>query len=151
MCGCCLSPTEQTSPPNRLSVHLQGEFEADRHKWIESEKAGRDLGEVAIHAWVRQHWSGFLRQRWIDHIEGRAFWIELDHDDFDLLARTFTDSPLIAPILERLKCGWENLSLLNWAIDEKLPIEDVLHILEVFDINSRRLECRFGNRLSCAC
>jgi len=125
-----------------------GEEEAQRFKWIESEKAGRDLGEWAIRCWVREHWNGFLRARWLEHLQGRAFWIELDHDDYGLLQRAFRDSTLIDEILEMLKDGQENLNVLNWAIDNDLPMEEVLEILETLDINSRRIECRFGVRLS---
>ena len=82
-------------PSVKLSVHDRGAVEAQRHKWIESEKAGRDLGEWAIRCWVRQHWNGFLRAKWLEHLEGRTFWIELDHDDFGLLQRAFQDSRLI--------------------------------------------------------
>ena len=125
-------------PDNRLSLHQCGEEEAQRFKWIESEKAGRDLGEWAIRCWVRQHWNGFLREKWLEHLEGRTFWIELDHDDFGLLQRSFQDSHLIAEILRRLKSGQENLDVLNWAIDEDLSMEEVFEILETLDINSRR-------------
>jgi hypothetical protein len=123
-------------------------LEALRHKWIESEKAGRDLGEWAIRCWVREHWNGFLRERWLEHLQGRAFWIELDHDDFGLLQRAFQDSPLIELILHRLIAGQENLDVINWAIDADLPMEHVLDILETLDINSRRIECHLDRRLS---
>jgi len=129
-------------------VHDWGALEAQRFKWIESEKAGRDLGEWAIRCWVRQHWNGFLRERWLEHLQGRAFWIELDHEDFGLLQHAFRDSPLIDEILRRLKAGEENLDILNWAIDNKLPMEEVLQILESLDINSRRIECLLDLRLS---
>ncbi len=144
------SPPAMTSvrPSIRFSVHLIGEEEAQRHKWIESEKAGRDLGEWAIRCWVREHWNGFLRERWLEHLQGRNFWIELDHDDFGLLQREFRSSPLIEDVLTMLKCGHENLNVLNWAIDNDRPMEEVFQILEVLDINSRRIECLFGSRLS---
>ena len=32
-----------------------------RHKWIESEKAGRDMGQEALLDWVDRHASGFRR------------------------------------------------------------------------------------------
>lgn len=126
-----------------LSVHQIGEEEAQRYKWIESEKAGRDLGESAIRTWIRHHWNGFLRQRWLEHLEGKAFWIELDQGDFGLLQREFRDSPLIEPILTRLKRGEENLQVINWAIDVMLPMDDVLEVLLALDVNSRRIECLF--------
>jgi len=135
-------------PSIRLSVHRIGEEEAQRHKWIESEKAGRDLGEWAIRCWVREHWNGFLRERWLEHLQGRTFWIELDHDDFGLLQREFQNSVLIEVILAMLKSGQENLNVLNWALDNHLVMDQVLEILEMLDINSRRIECQFGTRLS---
>lgn len=45
------------------SVYADSEIEAQRHKWIESERAQRDLGEAAIRQWVREHWNGYLRAR----------------------------------------------------------------------------------------
>jgi len=134
-----------------MSVHVQGEQEAKRHKWIESEKAGRDLGEWAIRCWVREHWNGFLRERWLEHLQGRTFWIELDHDDFGLLRREFRDSSLLEEIVSRLKVGQENLNVLVWAIENGLPMEDVVEILEALDINSRRIEFLLDSRMSMAC
>jgi hypothetical protein len=131
-----------------MSVHDQGEQEAKRYKWIESEKAGRDLGEWAIRCWVREHWNGFLRARWLEHLQGRTFWIELDHNDFGLLQREFRDSRLIDGILARLKAGQENLNVLVWALDNDLPMNEVLEILEALDINSRRIEFLLDTRLS---
>lgn len=148
MVPCTNSVFEAVRPSVRLSVHDRGAVEAQRHKWIESEKAGHDLGEWAIRGWVRQHWNGFLREKWLEHLEGRTFWIELDHDDFGLLQRAFRDSLLIGEILWRLKSGRENLDVLNWAIDEGLGTEEVLGILETLDINSRRIECLLEARLS---
>ncbi len=132
----------------RQSVHDHSAAEAERYKWIESEKAGRDLGESAIRRWIREHWSGYLRHRWLEHLEGRAFWIELDQDDFGLLEREFVDSRLMPEIINRLKTGQENLDIIVWAIDYKLPMDEVMEILRVLDINSRRIECRLLNRLS---
>ena len=50
-----------------LSIYTDCRAEADRFKWIESEKAGRDLGEGAIKRWVQDHWWGYLRARWLEH------------------------------------------------------------------------------------
>src|SRR5436305_11019409 len=116
MCQCSPPSIEAMRPVVRLSVHEIGRVEAERHKWIESEKAGRDLGEWAIRCWVREHWNGFLRARWLEHLQGRTYWIELDHKDFGLFTREFRDSPLINEIVARLKAGQENLNVLVWAI-----------------------------------
>jgi hypothetical protein len=133
-------------PGNRLSLHQCGEEEAQRFKWIESEKAGRDLGETAIRSWIGQHWNGFLRHRWLEHLQGKAFWIELDQGDFGLLQRAFRASPFIDPILEHFKQGGENLDIILWAMELGSPMNEVLEILEALDVNSRRIECRFDPR-----
>jgi len=148
MCQC--SPVEVATMrlAPRYSVFTEGEVEALQFKWIESEKAGHDLGEWAIRCWVRDHWHGFLRHRWLEHLQGRTFWIELDHDDFGLLLSEFQDSELLDDILWRLKAGWENLDVLCWALDERLDLREVVGMLEMLDINSRRIECQFAFRLS---
>ena len=150
MVPCSPPLAEAYRPGIRLSVHDRGAVEAQRHKWIESEKAGRDLGEWAIRGWVRQHWNGFLREKWLEHLEGRTFWIELDHDDFGLLQRAFRDSILIDDIVWRLKAGQENLDIINWAIEEGLDMDEVFEILVTLDVNSRRIECLLEARLSAA-
>jgi len=133
------------------SVYQHGELEAQRFKWIESEKAGKDLGESALLSWARQHWHVFLRERWLEHLQGRRYWIELDHDDFGLLQIAFQNSALIHEIIRILKAGGENLDVVNWAIDCELSpyeFDEVLEILETLDINSRRLEFLLDVRLS---
>ena len=126
------------------SVYKDCEQEALRFKWIESEKAGRDLGEDAICRWVQNHWWGYLRARWLEHLQGKRFWVELDRGDFGLLQRKFIDNQLLLDrILDRLKAGQENLDIICWAQTWGIPITPVLQILEALDINSRRLAHRF--------
>jgi len=129
----------------KCSLYAESEQEALRYKWIESEKAGRDLGEPAIRRWVQQHWWGYLRARWIEHLEGKRFWMELDRGDYGLLRRRFDDQTLLLDrILDRLKAGQENLDIICWAHDWHVPVTGVLEILEALDINSRRLVYRFN-------
>jgi hypothetical protein len=128
----------------KCSIYEDCEREAARHKWIESEKAGQDLGEVAVRQWVKQHWCGYLRARWLEHLQGKTFWIELDRGDFGILTRRFHDQGLLLDrILDRLKTGQENLHVILWAIDWQLPMSEVLDILTALDINSRRLSHKF--------
>jgi hypothetical protein len=131
----------------KCSVYTDCEQEALRYKWIESEKAGKDLGEAALRQWVKCHWWGYLRARWMEHLQGTRFWVELDRGDFGLLQRLFEDDPLLLDrILDRIKLGWENLDVIIWAQDWGLPLPRVLKILESLDINSRRLAHRFEPR-----
>jgi hypothetical protein len=127
------------------SVYLDAEQAAARYIWIESEKAGLDLGEEAMQRWVWRHWGGYLRDRWLEHLQGQRFWIELDRGDFGLLQREFRDhAVLLDRILDRLKVGQDNLDIIRWAHDWGIPVEAVLRILEALDINGRRLVHSFG-------
>ncbi|MFQ3650376.1 MAG: hypothetical protein SNJ75_08595 [Gemmataceae bacterium] len=141
-----LTPPEDATLPERASVYADGEQEALRYKWIESEKAGHDLGEAAIRRWVQNHWWGYLRARWLEHLQGKRFWVELDRGDFGLLQRKFHDNTLLLDrILDRLKSGQENLDIICWAHTWGIPMDSVLEILEALDINSRRLSHRFDS------
>ena len=132
------------SDVHRRSIFTECIYEAERFKWIESEKAGRDLGEWAIKDWVRHHWWGYLRAKWLEHLQGNIFWIELDRGDYGLLRRDFTDHrQLLDQIVELLKDGHENLGVIAWAKRSKAAIEPVIQILEALDINSRRLVHQF--------
>lgn len=128
----------------KSSVYEECDKEIQRYKWIESEKAGRDLGEAAIRRWVKEHWWGYLRARWLEHLQGRRFWVELDRGDFGLLLRTFHDNTLLLDrILDRIKAGQENLDIICWAHDWGIDTNPLIQILETLDINSRRLAHRF--------
>ena len=126
------------------SVYVDCEKEIARHKWIESEKAGCDLGEAAARFWVRDHWWGYLRARWLEHLQGKKFWEELDRGDFGLLQRSFpADALLLDRILDRIKAGQENLDIISWALNWGIDTKQVIDILEQLDINSRRLAHKF--------
>src|SRR5207247_516718 len=119
--------------------------EANAYKWIVSQKAGRDLGDDAIREWVKLHWWGFLRARWIEHLQGKRFWMELDHNDYGLLLREFSDiRPLLDEILALLKDRKENLDIINWGIDNCKGMDDIHRVLATLDMNSRRLSCQFA-------
>lgn len=57
---------EETSPESRaeLAKLVEAEkHEIEVHKWIESEKAGRDLGNEAVKDWIDKHAAEF-REKW---------------------------------------------------------------------------------------
>jgi len=131
----------------QFSVYDESWHEIDSFKWIESERAGYDLGDKAVNRWVSDHWRGYLRARWLEHLQGTRYWIELDRGDFGLLKRAFLGEPeLLNAILSHLKAGLENLHVLCWAKENHIPCEPVLRILEALDINSRRLRHRFEQK-----
>ncbi len=122
------------------SIFEEASQEAYRHKWIESEKAGYDIGDGAIEDWHRRFWHRFVRERWIQHIRGKAFWRELDNDDFGILNREFEDCREQAEaIVGLLEHGGENLDIIQWAIKSGQDMGTVLHILSRLDLNAHRL------------
>ena len=130
----------------RCSVHVACVEEEQRFKWLESERAGYDLGEDAIRRWVKHHWWGYLRARWIEHLQGKRNWVELDDSDFGLLNRHFEGNKLLLDdILGRIKAGQENLDIIQWAIEFNINMEEVFEILHMLDINSIRLSHRFDS------
>ena len=141
---CQVGTGTEVAVMEKCSVYTDCEQEAQRFKWIESEKAGCDLGETAIRRWVQNHWWGYLRARWLEHLQGKRFWVELDRGDFGLLQRKFHDNTILLDrILDRLKAGQENLDIIVWSQNWGISPQAVLQILEALDINSRRLAHRF--------
>ena len=48
----------------KSSVYVEGELEALKYKWIESEKAGYDIGfERALLDWIVKHRSAWRERR----------------------------------------------------------------------------------------
>lgn len=122
------------------SIFEEASSEAYRHKWIESEKAGYDIGDGAIEDWYRRFWHKFVRERWIQHIRGEVFWLELDNDDFGIVEREFQDClALTEQIIEKLEDGGENLDIVQWAIDAGQDMGLVLFVLGRLDLNAHRL------------
>ncbi|GIW88821.1 MAG: hypothetical protein KatS3mg108_3145 [Isosphaeraceae bacterium] len=147
MCTDVVTSIDLDSPDEKYSVYVEGQKEADRYKWYRSEEVGYDLGEQAIREWVRHYWNRFLRHKWVEHLYGRKFWIELDQVDFGILRRKFQDSKLLRPILDRLLNGEENLNII-WSINDDRERAEVMEILEVVHVNSTRLEFQLENRLA---
>lgn len=131
-------------PAVRFSLQERGELEALRFKWIESEKAGYDLGEPAIRLWIGRHWNRFIRQKWLEHLNGETFWVEFDPRAFGILHRSpLLDSPLTGTILEHFRWGEENLHIIHWAMEAGQPMDEIRLILTILDVNSSRIPCRF--------
>ena len=110
------------------------------HKWIESERQGRDLGDSAIREWWRRHWPRYCRRRRVEHILGTRRWSEFDDDAFGCVYSLILRGDLLADrVLDRVDAGYENLDLINWALEWGLPIDRVLDILKQIDVNRARL------------
>ncbi|MCD8351245.1 MAG: response regulator [Planctomycetaceae bacterium] len=128
------------------SIFEEASREAYRHKWIESEKAGYDIGDGAIEDWHRRFWHKFVRERWIQHIKGSVFWRELDNNDFGILVKEFEHCREQADaIVSMLEQGGENLDIVQWAVESGQDMTVVLHILGRLDLNAHRLASRLDS------
>ncbi len=146
--ACTSPPRHMKSSIARRSLQDECLLEAERYKWCASERAGADCGTGAMLDWVRMHWNDFLRYKWLEHLRGINLWIELREEDFGLLEERFQNSPYIDEIIRQLLAGGENLTIINWAIDHKVPMEPIEEILLAIDINSCRIKCELERSLA---
>jgi hypothetical protein len=51
---------------------------------------------------------------------------------------------LLELILDRARCGLENLDIILWAREWGMPMERVIAILEQLDLNRARLDPNYG-------
>jgi hypothetical protein len=123
-----------------LRVYEEAERAIQEYKWIESEKAGRDLGVDAERDWVDSYWRTFCRSRLVQHLRGEAFFEEFGAECFGVLSERFGElKGLLNVVLESIQKGAENLDLLRWGCQERLPHNQLLQVLIAADINAHRL------------
>lgn len=119
--------------------------EAERYKWIESQKQGRDLGDSAIREWYRVYWPQYCRCKQMEHLSGDRCWPEFGDESFgQLYSLIVTGDLLVDRILDRIDMGYENLDIITWALDWGLPLDEVLGLLAQVDVNRCRLEPAFS-------
>lgn len=130
-----LATSRRSGGPAR-SLYEYAAQEADRHKWLVSERLGRDGGWRAWSEWWEMYWPAFCRHRRLEHLRGEARWKEFEDDAFgrfyDLL---LAGDLLLDRILDRVAEGWENLEFACWVQEWGLPRDRVVQILEVVNIN----------------
>lgn len=142
----CDAPSDQRWLGTEVSSLLPVAWdEIQRHKWIESEKARRDMGHQAVEDWLKHFWWRFCRWRRIEHVEGVQRWYEFSHDDFAKILRPILeDDRLTMVIVELMKADarrvMSDLEIIEWARDAMVPMERVLEILGDIHINVARLD-----------
>jgi hypothetical protein len=123
-----------------LRVYEEAERAIREHKWVESEKAGRDLGVSAERDWVENYWRTFWRSRLVQHLRGESFFAEFGTERFGVFSGRFVElKGLLDIVLERVQRGAENLDLIRWGCQEHLPRSQLLQVLVAADINRHRL------------
>jgi hypothetical protein len=82
----------------------------------------------------------WLRARLVEHWSGERCWRALDRGDFGILRRDIhPDRFLVADVVALLLTGGENLTIIAWALETSRPLDDVVAILTVLDVNAHRL------------
>jgi hypothetical protein len=113
--------------------------EAERHKYLESQKAGRDLGPGAIEDWQRRHWTIWLRHRWLEHLLGATCWEEFEPERFGRLAALLGGHrDILDHVANMIRRGAENLDIIWWAAFERRDLGTVLRILTELRLNDIR-------------
>ncbi len=114
----------------------------DRHKWIESQKYGHDVGEYCFEEWIERYWRGFARARLLEHLYGWRCWSAFSANDFGLLNRTTVEHFVPPAVVERavaiLGEGGENLDVITWALESGQELDPILWLLDRIDINAKR-------------
>ena len=133
------APGGRNEPREPESLFREAVAEAECYKYLESEKADRDLGPAAIDDWHRHHWPAWLRHRWVEHLLGRRCWEELEAWRFGRLRTLFpTQQALVGEVLDLVLRGAENADLLWWAARERRSLPTVVAILTEIRINEIR-------------
>jgi hypothetical protein len=136
--------TDQVRPDGvvvySLTAHALQAME--RHKWIESKQAGRDLGVAVLHDWLDRYWIGWVRSKLVEHFFGIRCWGAFSERDFGLLIRSTIEHNVTDAIIREtcliLGNGGENLDVIDWAISNAADLNAVLWLLDRIDINARR-------------
>jgi hypothetical protein len=122
------------------SLYDEAANEASRHRWIQSQKMRRDLGEAAEDDWYRLFWSIFCRWRFLDHLCGRRRFVEFSDEEFGLARRLFDSGDmLVARVLDLAHLGMENLAIIQWAYDTENVCPDAV-VLILLELNLNRAQ-----------
>lgn len=137
-------PTDRHLPDGTvvysLTAHALAEME--RHRWIESERAGHDLGQETYHDWLRRSWTGWVRACLLQHLSGWRRWTAFSKRHYALFRRGSVErqvpTRILRSVADILVRGGENLDVLNWAVEQREELEAVIWLLERIDINAVR-------------
>jgi hypothetical protein len=131
---------------NRIASIFQAACsEAMRHRWIESQKRGCDLGEYAVRDWYQRYWWTFLRYRHVEHILGDVCWEEFPARSFAAVRPLLNgDDQLAVQIIDLYREGLENLDIIHWADRTGHSFEVVFECLLLINMNDARLDPKFN-------
>jgi hypothetical protein len=117
-----------------IMYHAAADHAAEKH--LDWERLSYDVEETYSEHWRRRFWRLWFRCRWVEHIRGDKYWIEMGEENFAALRKGRTINPLLVErVADRLIVGWENLGIILWATDWGLDIDDVIDVLKKINVN----------------
>jgi hypothetical protein len=128
---------QQTEWTQAQSLYEDALTEADRFKWLESERCRQDLGAWAREEWTRRYWATFLRYKRLEHLYGRRRYVEFEDDAFGTLASDPHDPTLQFFTRRFVEDHWENLNYFCGSLPA-CSRDSLLRWLELFGINQLR-------------
>ena len=121
--------------------HAAADYAAQ--KYLDWERLSYDVEQTASEHWRRRFWRLWFRVRWVEHVLGQSYWIEMGDDKFGMFKRGPAHNPLLVQrVADRLVVGWENLGIILWASDWGLDLAQVIQILKKLNINHVRVNGR---------
>jgi len=119
------------------SLYDEAIQEADRFKWLESERCRRDLGLWAREEWIRRYWARFLRSKRLEHLYGHRRYIEFEEAAFGTLSHEPHDPTLQFLTRRFVDDQWENLNYFCGSLPS-CSRDRLLRWLELVAINQLR-------------
>ena len=120
------------------SLYEEALREADRFKWLESERCRHDVGHWGKQEWTRRHWATFLRSKRLEHLYGQRRYVEFEDESFGRLIGDPHDPALQFVASRFVDDCWENLNYFCSSVPGTCSSDRLLHWLELFGINQLR-------------
>lgn len=120
-----------------------GLVEACKHKLIESQRFGEDLGMLSVKDWCSRHWRTFQRFRRIEHVFGEKYYRQFPAVEFGVWKdREREEGSVFDLVLGAFECCMENLQFVEWARSQKLSEKDAYPLFILLDPNCVRWDPR---------
>jgi len=141
------APQEQAEK-HSIMYHAAADYAAKKH--LDWERLSYNVDQTVSEDWRRRFWRLWFRYRWVEHVIGEKFWIEMGPERFGILKQGRQHNPvLVSRVADRLMydAGLENLNIILWASDWGLDLDEVVAILKRININDVRVNGQSIERL----